>query len=162
MPTRSSHPKSAVPPSKAASRPERSSQRQLGLLAASRNLSQLQTHDLVTVGLPVSAARELMSSFQLIDSDTVLKTLGVSERTLQRGEASGKLLDANTSDRALRLASIAAMATDVLGTREAAEQWLTSPAIGLDRRKPIDLLQSTDGTDLVRTLLIRMDYGVYA
>jgi uncharacterized protein (DUF2384 family) len=32
----------------------------------------------------------------------------------------------------------------------------------LDERKPIDLLQSSEGTELVRTLLTRMDYGVYA
>ena len=34
--------------------------------------------------------------------------------------------------------------------------------MGLDRRRPIDLLQSTEGTTLVKTLLIRIDHGVYA
>gem|GEM_PF-6688227 len=36
-----------------------------------------------------------------------------------------------------------------------------SAAMGLNRRCPIDLLQSTEGTELVRTLLQFMDYGVY-
>jgi putative toxin-antitoxin system antitoxin component (TIGR02293 family) len=60
------------------------------------------------------------------------------------------------------LASITERAIDVLGSKEAADQWLSAPAIGLDQRRPIDLLQSSEGADLVKTLLTRMDYGVYA
>jgi len=125
-------------------------------------LSPLQAHDLVTEGLPVAAARELMASFHLIDRDAVLRAVGISERTLQRGKAAGKLLDANASDRAIRLALVAEQAVDVLGSQAAAERWLSTPAMGLDQRIPIDLLQSSEGTDLVRTLLTRMDYGVHA
>ena len=127
-----------------------------------RNLTPLQTHDLVTEGLPVVAARELMASFRFIDRPTVLSAVGISERTLQRGNAAGKLLDSNASDRTLRLASVAEQATDVLGSRDAAERWLAAPAMGLDQRRPIDLMQSTEGTALVRTLLTRIDHGVYA
>jgi putative toxin-antitoxin system antitoxin component (TIGR02293 family) len=53
-------------------------------------------------------------------------------------------------------------AIDVLGSKDAAEHWLAAPAIGLDQRQPIDLLQSSEGAELVKTLLTRMDYGVYA
>ena len=127
-----------------------------------RKLTPLQTHDLVTEGLPVVAARELMASFRFIDRHAVLSAVGISERTLQRGNAAGKLLDSNASDRTLRLASVAEQAIDVLGSREAAERWLSAPAMGLERRRPIDLLQSTEGTALVRTLLTRIDHGVYA
>jgi putative toxin-antitoxin system antitoxin component (TIGR02293 family) len=56
---------------------------------------------------------------------------------------------------------IAEMAAAVLGTRSAAERWLSAPAIALDQRKPVDLLVSVEGRALVRTLLVRMDYGVY-
>ena len=126
------------------------------------NLTPLQAHDLVTEGLPVIAARELMASFRFIDRRTVLSAVGISERTLQRGNAPGKLLDSNASDRTLRLASVAGQAIDVLGSQEAAERWLSAPAMGLDRRRPIDLLQSTEGTEMVKTLLTRMDHGVYA
>jgi putative toxin-antitoxin system antitoxin component (TIGR02293 family) len=73
-----------------------------------------------------------------------------------------RLLDSNASDRELHRALIVAQAIDVLGTSEAAERWLSTPAMGLDQRKPIDLLESSDGIELVKTLLTRMDYGVYA
>ncbi len=127
-----------------------------------RKLSPLQTHKLVAEGLPVATALELMASYRFIDRALVLKAVGISERTLQRAMAAGKALDSNASDRTLRLNSVTRQATDVLGSREAAEHWLTRPAIGLDQHKPIELLQSSEGTELIKTLLTRMDHGVYA
>lgn len=127
-----------------------------------KGLSPLEAHDLVTWGLSVDQARELIESFQYIDRETVLKTMGISERTLQRARASAKPLDSNATDRSLRLASVTEKAIEVLASQEAAERWLASPALGLDRRRPIDLLQSSEGTELVKTLLTRMDHGVYA
>lgn len=126
------------------------------------DMTPLQTHDVVTEGLPVVLARDLMDAYDVVERDALLKAIGVSERTLVRGRDETKLLDTNAADRLIRLASITEQAIDVLGTKEAAERWLITPAIGLDQRRPIDLLQSSEGADLVRTLLTRMDYGVYS
>ena len=43
-----------------------------------------------------------------------------------------------------------------------AEQWLVTPALGLDGRKPIDLMSTRAGGEMVKAHLTRMDYGVYA
>ena len=127
-----------------------------------KGLSLLQAHDLVTEGLSVDVALALMAAFHVLDKDTVLRAMGISERTLQRAQTADKRLDPNASDRTLRLAAVTEQAADALGSWEAAERWLASPAMGLDQRRPIDLLQSSEGTELVKTLLTRMDYGVYA
>ena len=58
-------------------------------------------------------------------------------------------------------AEILAKATRVLGSQEEAEQWLKRPAIGLDRRRPVDLLTTPAGAKLVETYLGRLEYGVY-
>lgn len=126
-------------------------------------LSGLEAHALVTRGITTDQAAKFMASLRIIDTGQFFLTLGISERTFQRRAAGkSKSLDANASDRALRLVSVIAQATDVLGSRDEAERWLSAPAIGLNRHKPIDLLQSTDGTEMVKALLTRMDYGVYA
>ena len=127
-----------------------------------KDLTPLQTHDRVTKGIRVADLRRFMDAYHLLDTSQVLKVIGTSERTLQRAAEKAKPLDMNVSDRALRLATVTSQAMDVLGSQEAAERWLSIPALGLGGRKPIDLLQSTQGTELVRTLLTRMDYGVYA
>ena len=126
-------------------------------------LTGLQAHALVTAGVSTTQAAALMGSLRIIDAGQFFRTLGISERTFQR-RAGGKsaTLDTNASDRALRLASVLALASRVLGSQDAAERWLTTPAMGLDRHLPLELLQSSEGTAMVRTLLQRMDHGVYA
>jgi putative toxin-antitoxin system antitoxin component (TIGR02293 family) len=52
-------------------------------------------------------------------------------------------------------------ATSVFGSRTAAEQWLAQPATGLDQRRPIDLLITPAGVELVEDFLGRIEYGVY-
>ena len=46
--------------------------------------------------------------------------------------------------------------------RQEAEQWLERPAIGLDQQRPIDLLATTAGANLVEDYLTRVEFGVYA
>ena len=126
-------------------------------------ITGLTAHDLVTKGVSVAAVKEVMDSFNIITDAQIHEVLGISAKTLQRRSTSGaKTLDSNASDRALRLVSVTRQAISVLGSQEAAERWLGSAAIGLDRRRPIDLLKSTEGCELVKTLLTRMEYGVYA
>jgi uncharacterized protein (DUF2384 family) len=36
------------------------------------------------------------------------------------------------------------------------------PALAVDQRKPIDLLQSSEGAELVKSLPTRIDNGAYA
>lgn len=123
-------------------------------------LDGLQVHDIVMQGIPVSLARRVVRSFVVITPTEVSSVLGVNEKTLRR--RANSTLDANISDRVLRLISVAQQATAVLGARDAAERWLNARAIGLDRRRPIELLTSSEGTTMVKTLLTRMEYGVYS
>ena len=49
----------------------------------------------------------------------------------------------------------------ILGDRDYALKWLRSPAIGLDQRRPIDLIQEATDQELLHDFLGRIDYGVY-
>ena len=123
----------------------------------------LKAHDLVAKGIGVAEAKQVMAGFTVINEKQFYSVLGITPRTMQRRAASAsKTLDANATDRALRLVSVMSQAQEVLGSQDAAERWLSSPAMGLDQRVPIDLLQSSEGTAMVKTLLSRMEYGVYA
>ena len=44
----------------------------------------------------------------------------------------------------------------------AAEDWLVRPAMALDRRRPIDLLKTSVGAQMVDDHLTRMDFSVSA
>lgn len=52
-------------------------------------------------------------------------------------------------------------AVSVLGSKPAAKAWMRTRAPGLDGRRPAELLREPEGRELVRTLLLRMEHGVY-
>lgn len=53
------------------------------------------------------------------------------------------------------------LATAVLGSKSEALKWLEAPAMALDQRRPIDLVETPDGEASVRRLLNRIEYCVY-
>ncbi|WP_238538006.1 antitoxin Xre-like helix-turn-helix domain-containing protein [Paraburkholderia atlantica] len=99
-------------------------------------MTPLQRHDIVIKGLPVSAARDVMAAYTIVGREEVLQTIGLSKRTLQRGKNPDLMLDSNATDRLIRLAAVTENAIDVFGSKDAAERWLVTSAIGLDGRKP--------------------------
>lgn len=144
-------------------------QKVTALLGGARILSRrltsaLDAHELLLQGLPASAVDHLVGSLIIIGKNESLeKAVGMSVRTWQRRkDAPLKPLTQEQSGRAWKFAEILARATDVLGTQEEAEQWLERPAIGLDQRRPLDLLGTPAGVELVEDHLQRLEYGVYA
>jgi putative toxin-antitoxin system antitoxin component (TIGR02293 family) len=123
----------------------------------------LDAHELLLRGLPGAALTYLVDSLVLLhDPVSLEKAVGVSLRTFQRRKADpAKLLSPEQSGRAWKFAEILAKATVVLGSRTEAEQWLERPAIGLNQRRPIDLLATTAGVEIVENHLERIEYGVY-
>ena len=123
----------------------------------------LQAHELLSRGLPSKALTHLVKNLVVLDwDDAFAKAVGMSQRTYQRHASAGtKLLSQEQSSRTWKLAEILAKATDVFGSREEAEQWLERPAMGLNQRRPIDLLATPAGVEIVETFLDRLNYGVY-
>jgi len=126
--------------------------------------SPLDAHEVILRGIPSQSLIYLLDGLVVLQAATSLeKAVGMSPRTLQRRkESASKPLSQEQSGRTWKFAEILAKATDVLGTQEEAEKWLDRPAIGLDRRRPIDLLATPAGVELVEDHLTRMAYGVYA
>lgn len=126
--------------------------------------SSVMAHDAVMKGVSGRALTRIWESTRgSLPTDAVLKAIGVSARTAHRAKTDpDKPLDARTTDGIYRLESVRAMAKEVLGSAEAANAWLMSEAMGLEFRKPIDLVSTSPGAEAVKTLLQRMRYGVYA
>ncbi len=128
-----------------------------------RNTGPLEAHELLFKGLPATALDHLLAQLTLIRKmDSLAKAIGMSLRTYQRlRETQAKSLSREQSGRAWKFAEILSRATDVFGSQLRAEQWLEEPVIGLDRRRPIDLLETPAGVTLVEDYLTRLEYGVY-
>jgi putative toxin-antitoxin system antitoxin component (TIGR02293 family) len=126
--------------------------------------SMLDAHDVISIGFPAAVLTYISSQMELLqDPDRLQKALGISLRTLQRNkDEPNKALSQEQSGRAWKFAEIASKAASILGSLEAAQEWLMKPAVGLEQRCPIDLLSTPVGVELVEDLLERMEYGVYA
>ncbi|MBW8787592.1 antitoxin Xre/MbcA/ParS toxin-binding domain-containing protein [Rhizobium laguerreae] len=139
------------------------------LFGGSRILSRrltnaLDAHELLLHGLPASALDYLVGNLVVIaKNESLEKAVGMSLRTWQRRkDTPSKPLSQEQSGRAWKFAEILAKATDLFGSQGEAEQWLERPAVGLDQRRPIDLLGTPAGVELVEDHLDRLEYGVYA
>lgn len=129
----------------------------------SRISGPLEAHDLLVRGLPSAALRHLMTSLLVIQAtETLGKAVGMSLRTYQRRQGGpAKALNPEQSGRAWKFAEVLSRATAVFGSQEEAEHWLERPAIGLEQRRPIDLLATPAGVEMVEDHLTRIEYGVY-
>ena len=124
--------------------------------------SKLDAHEVIRKGIPGGALVSLVKHIKILDSEDLLQAVGVSRRTVQRrSDTPLKPLSQDQSGRAWKFAEIVTTATNVLGSQAEAEKWLVTPAVALNQRRPVDLLSSPAGTELVEQLLGRLRYGVY-
>lgn len=125
--------------------------------------TELDAHEMLLQGLPNEALRHLVDNFQSLRMTPPLEqAVGMSLRTFQRRkDAPEKPLTPEQSGRTWKFAEILAKATAIFGSQAEAEQWLERPAMGLDQRRPLDLLATPTGTKIVEDFLVRIKYGVY-
>ena len=120
-------------------------------------------HRVILQGLPAGALFGLLATLVVLrESDSLEKAIGMSLRTFQRKKAKpANVLNQEQSEKTLKFAEILAKATEVFGTQKEAEEWLERPAMGLDNQRPIELLRTSPGAQLVEDFLTRVEYGVY-
>jgi putative toxin-antitoxin system antitoxin component (TIGR02293 family) len=109
-------------------------------------------------GFPYRSLEFVLSKFHL-DLPRMSKILSVPQRTMARRKAEQRLT-AQESDRLARLARILTYASNVFGTEEKASTWLTRPHRILEGAAPIELLDTDLGTQVIETMLGRIEHGV--
>jgi putative toxin-antitoxin system antitoxin component (TIGR02293 family) len=124
--------------------------------------SKLDVHEVILKGLPGGVLIYMVKHIQTMKPADVGQAVGVSIRTVQRRTGSPqKPLSQDQSGRAWKFAEILTTAAEIFGNQSEAEKWLTTPAMALNQRRPVDLLASPAGVEMVEQLLGRLQYGVY-
>jgi putative toxin-antitoxin system antitoxin component (TIGR02293 family) len=127
--------------------------------------TRLDVHAVIQAGFPGDVLTRLVDNVPLMANPAALdRAIGVGLRTLQRRrQAAAKTrLSPAQSARAWKFAEVLAKATALFGSQADAEAWLDRPALGLDQQRPIDLLSTPVGTELVEQFIDRLEAGVYA
>lgn len=122
--------------------------------------SAVAVHEALSSGLPRRALFKAMPPG--IPASMLLPVFGISLRTFMRLKAApDKPLDVDQSSRVWRFTELLEKAEDVLGSSERAVEWMLEPAMALEHRRPIELLTTSVGAQLVDDVIERMRYGVY-
>lgn len=123
----------------------------------------LDAHEMILEGLPAAALQHLIGRLGILDKTASLeKAVGMSLRTFQRRkDAPTRPLSPEQSGRAWKFAEVLARAAGVFGSLAEAEGWLDRPALALDGHRPIDLMATPAGVEMVEDLLTQLDHGVY-
>jgi putative toxin-antitoxin system antitoxin component (TIGR02293 family) len=124
--------------------------------------SPAEIHATVVDGIPYSALIYLSANTKSLSEADVAGVVGISPRTLRRQkETPDRPMPPDLGSRTWLFAEILAKAEDVFGGKEEAERWMVQEALGLDGARPIDLLRTVQGAQLVGQFLDRLKAGVY-
>ena len=130
-----------------------------GKLGVSRIRSDRDLVSLIEKRLPADAIKALVRGGL---SDAEVYQLVVPRRTLAHRVAKRQPLSKEESDKAVRVARIAATAEQVFGQPEHAWRWLRKPKRRLEGKSPVEMLATEAGARLVEEMLIQFEYGMTA
>lgn len=124
--------------------------------------SRAEVHATIVHGIPYSALFFLTDHILVLSEADVATVIGISTRTLRRQkDEPRKKMPTDLASRTWLFAETLSKAVEVFGGKAEAERWLSEPAMGLDGARPIDLLRTVQGAELVNEFLARLEYGVY-
>jgi len=111
-------------------------------------------------GLPISAFEAVKEALG-ISEQALSEVTRIATRTLTRRKREGRL-HTDESERLLRIGLLFDRAVEVLGTREAAQQWFVTPLQALGGAAPLDYADTEPGAREVEDLLGRIAHGVFS
>jgi putative toxin-antitoxin system antitoxin component (TIGR02293 family) len=118
----------------------------------------MQVIDLIREGVSGDSITRLADLIN-IPKNEVYNLLNLKARTAQRQVS--KNLDADKSGHLVQIARILQRCVEVFEGLEKAKRWLKSPNYALGNQIPLHLLDTTEGIELVRDTLTRIEYGVF-
>jgi putative toxin-antitoxin system antitoxin component (TIGR02293 family) len=111
-------------------------------------------------GLPKSVVKTI-SDVLGVSMEKMSQLIHISHRTIQR-KSNNDLLNVYSTEQILEIAEVISKGIDVLGSVESFTSWLHTEIRHLDYKKPINFLDTSFGTKLIKDTLGRIEYGVYS
>lgn len=125
-----------------------------------RSRSREDTIETLKKGLPVSSFEKLHKGMDISSSD-LARITKIAVRTLQRRKKEGRF-QTDESERLLRVGIVFDKAIEVLGSKDAARNWMKTPKKPLADRTPLEYCDTEPGAREVEDLLGRIEHGVFS
>lgn len=90
-----------------------------------------------------------------LDNNTLAEALGVSSKTIQRKEIFGVI----QSEKMYELAELYALGISYFG-KDGFRRWMDRPLFSIGNRKPIELIDVSEGLMLLKAEIMRLQHGI--
>ncbi|UKJ06986.1 antitoxin Xre-like helix-turn-helix domain-containing protein [Solitalea lacus] len=111
-------------------------------------------------GLPAKALSDIISLSGASQID-IAHMLRMSEKTLRSYIKDSKVLDMGVTEHLIQLFELFDKGIEAIGNLDEFKKWLNSMSVGL-AAKPITLLDTLTGIELIKEELIRIEFGALA
>lgn len=98
---------------------------------------------------------ESLKEISGLDNNTLAAALGVSAKTLQRKD----IFDTIQSEKMYELANLYALGTNYFG-KEGFRRWMERPLFSIGNIKPLALIDVSEGLDILKTEIMRLQHGI--
>ena len=88
--------------------------------------------------------------------------LHITERTIQRYKKENRKFETLQTERIIEIAKLHSLGTEVFGLTDYCEEWMNSMSIALGNVRPIELLDSSVGIEMLMDELGRIEHGILA
>lgn len=128
------------------------------------NAKLVDTVELVKLsrkGIAISLFEEIVNSCSYTVKEWS-KFLHLTERTIQRYKKENRTFETLQSERIIEIAKLQMKGKEVFGSKVYFEEWMNSKIIALGNIRPVELLDSSFGIDILMDELGRIEHGVLA
>ena len=118
----------------------------------------MDLYELSRIGLPKKSLTSLARNLNL-SMRSMSALLNITERTIQRKDDL-ELLDVSTSEQLLQIAEVYSRGAEVFGSSRNFHDWMGSENKALGNKKPLELLPSRYGAQMILDTLGRIENGI--
>lgn len=87
--------------------------------------------------------------------------LNIAERTIQR-KRDDELLDVSTSEQVIQIAEVYSRGNEVFGSSSNFQAWMNTESIPFGGKRPLELLPSRYGAQMILDEIGRIEAGVFS
>jgi len=120
----------------------------------------MDRYELSRAGIPKRALLSLVSNLNF-SLRSMSSLLNVAERTIQR-KRDDELLDISTSEQVIQIAEVYSRGSEVFSSARNFQEWMDTENISFGGKRPIELLPSRYGAQMILDEIGRIEYGVYS
>ena len=122
--------------------------------------TEMDMYEISRIGLPKKALLHLISNLN-VSIRSMSPLINMTERTIQR-KKDNDLLNISTTEQILQIAKVYSIGNNVFGSAKNFQTWMNAKNTSLGEKKPIELIPSRYGAQMVLDVIGRIEHGIFS